>query len=676
VLRQAKEALIGFAATYAETHPGQPQGYLPCPDHDGDGSADPACSCSGYSVIGRLPWKTLGLPPLRDGSGECLWYAVSGNYKDKPKSKIYTTPSNPNCSKKPSPIRTLTSDSDGLLRVKNTQDEFIAKDVIAIIFAPGKIIKEQNRAVKNGEPTECGSKGNGIKDPVDPINDVENYLDHYTSGVDINNATGNGPLSVFVASESGNSGFFAADNDPDVPSSLPTFISAPLTYGTYDDSGTEKVNTGEVIFNDTLMLITPKDYAPVYKRMDFWVAERVTQCLKTYGENFRDFLDKHKDIIGDAENPATGTYRKFYSPKKYIKQYVAVMEAKYRADFHKQHRNEEPMPEPNQTDIDEVKKKAKEDAIDIDSQYPWATLVDDDQDYTESVGQRFGRIPQDMSNSNATNIDIIKDWEKTTLYGKACFDESSGLDNFEWGWWTEWKEMVFYAVDDDYVPNQAYPETHIWVKAIKTQEDNGEWVDWVAWLKAPFGGEPDSDDYNGLKVITPSDVQTAKINTFAKIIQSSEGSWEFKLAPGEIPSSLPTTLQLGDSTGFEDAQFVVLVAGRRLHLNKNSSEPSYTEYPQIRNDDSQKGKVKNYLEGKAKPLDPVTDNDPNDPNDPDLTEMLRQIDGGGNIPVNGESDTIPSGDEIFIKKPIVPNYFNDVSCIYKYDDTFDCTIPR
>jgi len=70
-LAKAKEALIGYAATYAETHPGQPQGYLPCPDNNGDGSAEAACSTEGNSVIGRFPWRTLGLPPLRDGSGEC-----------------------------------------------------------------------------------------------------------------------------------------------------------------------------------------------------------------------------------------------------------------------------------------------------------------------------------------------------------------------------------------------------------------------------------------------------------------------------------------------------------------------------------------------------------------------------------------------------------------------------
>jgi hypothetical protein len=31
--------------------------------------------------LGRLPWKTLGLPDLRDGHGERLWYAVSTKYK-------------------------------------------------------------------------------------------------------------------------------------------------------------------------------------------------------------------------------------------------------------------------------------------------------------------------------------------------------------------------------------------------------------------------------------------------------------------------------------------------------------------------------------------------------------------------------------------------------------------
>src|SRR5450759_715781 len=86
-LAQAKDALIGFAITYDGTHSGQVFGYLPCPDKAGgnpEGSAELSCGIQNVSVIGRLPWKTLDLSTLRDGDGECLWYAVSGTYKDNP----------------------------------------------------------------------------------------------------------------------------------------------------------------------------------------------------------------------------------------------------------------------------------------------------------------------------------------------------------------------------------------------------------------------------------------------------------------------------------------------------------------------------------------------------------------------------------------------------------------
>ncbi len=78
-LAAAKEALIAFAV-------GNPdRGYLPCP-------ADPTLAgtltegtmlgtCSSHAVrIGRLPWRSLGIAELRDGSGEPLWYAVSANF--------------------------------------------------------------------------------------------------------------------------------------------------------------------------------------------------------------------------------------------------------------------------------------------------------------------------------------------------------------------------------------------------------------------------------------------------------------------------------------------------------------------------------------------------------------------------------------------------------------------
>lgn len=85
-LAQAKEALIGYAIAYGDTHAGKAQGYLPCPDTVNDGSANAnqgSAQCAGANipVAGRLPWRSLKLPPLRDGHGECLWYTVSGTFK-------------------------------------------------------------------------------------------------------------------------------------------------------------------------------------------------------------------------------------------------------------------------------------------------------------------------------------------------------------------------------------------------------------------------------------------------------------------------------------------------------------------------------------------------------------------------------------------------------------------
>ncbi|HET7729179.1 MAG TPA: hypothetical protein VFK48_04015 [Usitatibacter sp.] len=84
-IAQAREALLAHAADRPIDRAVGP-GYLPCPDLDGDGWAEPTCgSLTGESGqaqrLGRLPWKTLGLPDLRDGHGERLWYAVSSRHK-------------------------------------------------------------------------------------------------------------------------------------------------------------------------------------------------------------------------------------------------------------------------------------------------------------------------------------------------------------------------------------------------------------------------------------------------------------------------------------------------------------------------------------------------------------------------------------------------------------------
>ena len=87
-LQQAKQALIAYAVSYYDNKPGR-FGVLPCPDTSsrglfGEGVAHGSCGGRHIASLGRLPWRTLGIAPLRDADGECLWYAVSGAVKSNP----------------------------------------------------------------------------------------------------------------------------------------------------------------------------------------------------------------------------------------------------------------------------------------------------------------------------------------------------------------------------------------------------------------------------------------------------------------------------------------------------------------------------------------------------------------------------------------------------------------
>ncbi|HMK14530.1 MAG TPA: hypothetical protein VK460_05910 [Burkholderiales bacterium] len=132
-LAQAKQALIGYAAS-DNNFPGS----LPCPDTNNNGSADlyAGSDCPGYVggsnvYLGRLPWRTLGLPDLRDSSGERLWYAVSRNFALNPTCM-------PNCP--------LNSDTLGQLTVTGIAPN---SNAVAIIFAPGAPLGSQARDAAN-----------------------------------------------------------------------------------------------------------------------------------------------------------------------------------------------------------------------------------------------------------------------------------------------------------------------------------------------------------------------------------------------------------------------------------------------------------------------------------------------------------------------------------------------
>ena len=165
-LAQAKDALIGFAVTYRDTHADEVFGFLPCPDLlNNDGVAD-SCGASQVSRVGRLPWRTLGLPPLRDSTGECLWYAVSGSAKDLPKLPPFNWDTTG---------QFIVADADGV----NLAGATAHGRPYAVVFAPRSVVGAQNRNPA-GATADCGGSSTAA---------AANYLETVPSTVAGANST-------------------------------------------------------------------------------------------------------------------------------------------------------------------------------------------------------------------------------------------------------------------------------------------------------------------------------------------------------------------------------------------------------------------------------------------------------------------------------------------------------
>jgi hypothetical protein len=151
LLAEAKEALLGYASTWDATHPGQ-LGFLPCPDIDAGGTTlegeahELACGAQYRSVLGRFPWRTLGLDPGRTRGGECLWYAVSGSWKAGGTAKPGL----------------LNEDSSGQFRVIAADGTTViagnsaAERPVAVIIAPGQPLPGQVRPTLVAGVAQCG----------------------------------------------------------------------------------------------------------------------------------------------------------------------------------------------------------------------------------------------------------------------------------------------------------------------------------------------------------------------------------------------------------------------------------------------------------------------------------------------------------------------------------------
>lgn len=186
-LAQAKMALLGWAwrqgdGTTSNTPVARP-GELPCPDmrplnDPFSGSSSTTCP---PAALGRLPWKTLGLPDLRDGSGERLWYARSVRFRNQARLTPPAGPLNPDTAFGQITVR--LSDRMGFLHRAATPAEN-GSGAVAVIIAPGAPIRrnnnlQQNRTTANyltaAHYLDCwGTTGCNVEDNANFVNDDAN----------------------------------------------------------------------------------------------------------------------------------------------------------------------------------------------------------------------------------------------------------------------------------------------------------------------------------------------------------------------------------------------------------------------------------------------------------------------------------------------------------------------
>jgi hypothetical protein len=161
-LAAAKAALLGYAVSRGDaTTAGQARpGDLPCPDTDNDGRENLPCNAG---ALGRIPWRDLGIPDLKDSAGETLWYAIAGPLRSRAAGNGDR----------------INSNVRGNLRVLAPDGASIAtNEAIAVIFSAGQTIDGQNRG---SAVVACATTGTNIRRD----RCAANYLDGA-------NATGDG----------------------------------------------------------------------------------------------------------------------------------------------------------------------------------------------------------------------------------------------------------------------------------------------------------------------------------------------------------------------------------------------------------------------------------------------------------------------------------------------------
>lgn len=156
-LQALKEARLALR-TYALIEDNTP-GTLPCPAPGLDGKGSSPCGTRTEIAFGRLPWYQLGMMAGLNGSGECLWYAVSGIYKNQGN----VSERNADSAIHPERAGSLTLHT----RRSATQTD-VQSGIVAILLAPGRPVDNQaalrtsTSACQNGSPGAFFESMNGI----------------------------------------------------------------------------------------------------------------------------------------------------------------------------------------------------------------------------------------------------------------------------------------------------------------------------------------------------------------------------------------------------------------------------------------------------------------------------------------------------------------------------------
>lgn len=450
-LAKAKEALIAFTATYHEklTATGEPRdgmfGFLPCPDGGTSEGVSETASCGTQyqSYLGRLPWKTLGIEPVKDGSGNCLWYAVSSEYKNI--GRIDPNPLSSGSGLVRSDM--LNEDSNGSFTLFDASGNPIkgvaAEDrPVAIIIAPGGALAGQNRGYDNS--TQCGGDYT-----------ASNFLDVF-GGVDNSSIT----LSDDVIDD---------------------FITSALN------------NTGN--FNDRIITISQAEvFDEIKKRSDFTTlmnntTRELAECIAEFGLT-NPVPGGGCDLtvcLQQCSNDQTACYNQCANCSLQCDlDYDACLAAgtkknicnKTKADCKKAC----PKIKQCEKSCDSVFTSCEADCNTNctlgggggnDYRLPWPTpmtLADyrDSQLYVENAsGNHLGHFPVDVGTADATTTNaggqylIENDYTSVNVAYTHCqalnTDAMGTYNSAERRIWQNWKDHFFYAVSNDFDLNAATP---------------------------------------------------------------------------------------------------------------------------------------------------------------------------------------------------------------------------